>query len=171
MVSKSSQQIHRQSMMTRGARRLSPRNTGSITQKSENQISAPVRREYLHNAGRRKNFLEIRKPVSSNRQAAKVSRRNRYRRSARDTDFCGRRWCRGIFGQTGGYGNMVIIEHPDGKTTRYAHADSLSVKEGQKVAAGEMIATVGSTGKATGPHLAFRSPGKRRGRKSFRSFF
>jgi len=58
-------------------------------------------------------------------------------------------------GRRGGYGNMVIIKHSDGKTSRYAHADSLTVKKGQEVSAGQKIATVGSTGKATGPHLHF----------------
>ena len=58
-------------------------------------------------------------------------------------------------GRRGGYGNMVIIEHADGSRTRYGHANRLMVKEGQKVSAGDQIATVGSTGKATGPHLHF----------------
>ncbi len=58
-------------------------------------------------------------------------------------------------GRRGGYGNMVIIEHADGSKTRYGHAQRLMVKEGQKVFAGDQIATVGSTGKATGPHLHF----------------
>lgn len=58
-------------------------------------------------------------------------------------------------GQKGGYGNVVEIKHADGRVTRYAHADALNVTEGQKVTAGEQIATVGSTGKTTGPHLHF----------------
>ncbi len=58
-------------------------------------------------------------------------------------------------GKRGGYGNMVIIKHSDGKISRYAHADQLVVKRGQEVSAGQKIATVGSTGKATGPHLHF----------------
>lgn len=58
-------------------------------------------------------------------------------------------------GRKGGYGNMVIIEHADGRITRYAHADKLLVKKGDKVSMGDQIATVGSTGKATGPHLHF----------------
>lgn len=58
-------------------------------------------------------------------------------------------------GRKGGYGNMVIIEHADGRQTRYAHADTLIVKKGDKVSVGQPIATVGSTGKATGPHLHF----------------
>lgn len=54
-----------------------------------------------------------------------------------------------------GYGNLVIIEHPDGRTTRYGHASKLFVKEGETVNAGQTIAAVGSTGKSTGPHLHF----------------
>ena len=65
-------------------------------------------------------------------------------------------------GRRGSYGNMVIIQHADGRLTRYAHAESISVVKDQKVSAGENIATVGSTGKATGPHLHFevREDGK-----------
>ncbi|NNE65155.1 MAG: peptidoglycan DD-metalloendopeptidase family protein [Pyrinomonadaceae bacterium] len=58
-------------------------------------------------------------------------------------------------GRRGGYGNMVIIQHADGRTSRYAHAQSLNVFKGQKVSVGETIGAVGSTGKATGPHLHF----------------
>ena len=54
-----------------------------------------------------------------------------------------------------GYGNTVVIEHPDGKQTRYAHAEKLFVREGETVDAGQEIAAVGSTGKSTGPHLDF----------------
>lgn len=58
-------------------------------------------------------------------------------------------------GKKGGYGNMVIVEHADGKQTRYGHADKLYVQVGEKVSAGQTIAAVGSTGKSTGPHLHF----------------
>ncbi len=54
-----------------------------------------------------------------------------------------------------GYGNMVIIEHPDGRQTRYGHASKLFVQTGDTVTAGQQIAAVGSTGKSTGPHLHF----------------
>ena len=54
-----------------------------------------------------------------------------------------------------GYGNLVIIKHADGKETRYGHADKILAKEGDQVKVGESIATVGSTGKSTGPHVHF----------------
>ncbi|PTN39088.1 peptidoglycan DD-metalloendopeptidase family protein [Desulfonatronum sp. SC1] len=58
-------------------------------------------------------------------------------------------------GQRGGYGNMVVLEHSGGWRSYYAHNDQNSVKVGDKVQAGQQIATVGSTGRSTGPHLHF----------------
>lgn len=58
-------------------------------------------------------------------------------------------------GERGGYGNLVIIRHPDGTETYYAHQRDLAVRAGQSVVAGETIGTVGSTGRSTGPHLHF----------------
>ena len=52
-------------------------------------------------------------------------------------------------------GTVVLIDHADGITTFYAHLGSLTVAAGERVARGEVIATVGSTGKSTGPHLHF----------------
>ncbi len=56
---------------------------------------------------------------------------------------------------SGGYGNMVDIRHPDGNKTRYAHNSRNLVRVGQKVRQGEQIAEMGSTGYSTGPHVHF----------------
>lgn len=56
-------------------------------------------------------------------------------------------------GKRGGYGNVVILEHGDGTTSLYAHCDKLKVAKGDRVGRGDVIATVGSTGRSTGPHL------------------
>ncbi len=58
-------------------------------------------------------------------------------------------------GRRGGYGNLIEIEHADGRRTRYAHTDRILVAPGEQVESGQTIATVGSTGHSTGPHLHF----------------
>lgn len=55
----------------------------------------------------------------------------------------------------GGYGNNVVISHPDGRLTRYAHNSKLLVRVGQTVKQGEAVALSGSTGRSTGPHVHF----------------
>jgi murein DD-endopeptidase MepM/ murein hydrolase activator NlpD len=54
-----------------------------------------------------------------------------------------------------GYGRVVYVDHGDGRQTRYAHLQSYAVAAGQRVAAGELVGRVGSSGRATGPHLHF----------------
>lgn len=54
-----------------------------------------------------------------------------------------------------GFGNLILLKHSDGWITAYAHCDRLFVKKGQKVARGEKIATVGSSGSVTTPQLHF----------------
>lgn len=58
---------------------------------------------------------------------------------------------------SGGYGNMVEIDHGNGLTTRYAHLSELLVEEGETVEAGKIVGRVGSTGRSTGPHLHYET--------------
>lgn len=56
---------------------------------------------------------------------------------------------------SGGYGNLVEVTHPDGSLTLYAHNNRILVEEGDQVEQGQHIADMGSTGFSTGPHLHF----------------
>ena len=58
-------------------------------------------------------------------------------------------------GWKGGYGKTVEVTHPNGLMTRYAHMSSFKAKVGDKVAAGQIIGAIGSTGRSSGPHLHF----------------
>lgn len=58
-------------------------------------------------------------------------------------------------GMSGGYGNMVEIDHGQGITTRYGHLSSILVSVGDKVEAGSVIGRAGSTGRSTGPHVHY----------------
>lgn len=53
-------------------------------------------------------------------------------------------------------GGLIFIEHGLGVTSAYMHLDTLAVKVGDRVKQGDVIATVGSTGRSTGPHLDWR---------------
>jgi murein DD-endopeptidase MepM/ murein hydrolase activator NlpD len=56
---------------------------------------------------------------------------------------------------TGGYGNMIVVNHGGGMFTRYAHGSKLLVQAGDTVKKGDTIMLMGSTGRSTGPHLHF----------------
>jgi len=63
-----------------------------------------------------------------------------------------------------GYGNYVLIEHPNGTETKYAHIEGASVRVGDYVAQGDKVASIGNTGKTHGPtgcHLHFEVAGAR----------
>lgn len=64
-------------------------------------------------------------------------------------------------GWNGGYGSYVVIKHPNGTQTLYAHLSSVAVTVGERVVAGEKIGGVGNTGRSTGNHLHFEVRGAR----------
>ncbi|MBI3632103.1 MAG: M23 family metallopeptidase [Candidatus Vogelbacteria bacterium] len=64
-------------------------------------------------------------------------------------------------GWNGGYGNYVVIAHPNGTQTLYGHMASVSVRSGATVGQGERIGYVGSTGNSSGPHVHFEIRGAR----------
>ena len=60
-------------------------------------------------------------------------------------------------GWAGGYGRMVEVDHGNGLSTRYGHLSEINVKVGDTVRIGQVIGTVGSTGRSTGPHLHYET--------------
>ena len=58
-------------------------------------------------------------------------------------------------GPASGFGLWVRVQHEDGTITVYGHVNTITVDEGEKVKAGEQIATMGNRGFSTGPHLHF----------------
>ncbi len=53
------------------------------------------------------------------------------------------------------YGNYILVQHPDEIYTLYAHCQTILPAQGDEIQAGQVIATAGATGNATGPHLHF----------------
>ena len=58
-------------------------------------------------------------------------------------------------GVENGYGQLVVIDHGGGLTTRYGHLSHIDVAQGQTVVRSQFIGRVGSTGRSTGPHLHY----------------
>ncbi len=58
-------------------------------------------------------------------------------------------------GWTGGYGNMIEIDHGNGLSTRYGHLSKIEIQVGDTIQRGQLIGLVGSTGRSTGPHLHY----------------
>jgi murein DD-endopeptidase MepM/ murein hydrolase activator NlpD len=58
-------------------------------------------------------------------------------------------------GVRSGYGNTIEVDHGGGFKTRYAHLQAIGVQVGQRVAVGQRIGAMGSTGRSTGPHLHY----------------
>lgn len=58
-------------------------------------------------------------------------------------------------GWQNGYGQLVVIDHGGGLTTRYGHLSHIEVAQGKTVVRGELLGRVGSTGRSTGPHLHY----------------
>ncbi len=54
-----------------------------------------------------------------------------------------------------GYGNLVVVYHSNGITTRYGHLSRIAVETGQRVKRGDQIGHAGSTGRSTGPHVHY----------------
>jgi murein DD-endopeptidase MepM/ murein hydrolase activator NlpD len=60
-----------------------------------------------------------------------------------------------VAGRSDGYGNLVVIEHAGGLTTRYAHLSVIRVAVGDAVTTGQVVGEVGITGATAHPHLHF----------------
>jgi murein DD-endopeptidase MepM/ murein hydrolase activator NlpD len=58
-------------------------------------------------------------------------------------------------GWQNGYGQLVVVDHGDGLTTRYGHLSHIDVQLNQTVSRAQLLGKVGSTGRSTGPHVHY----------------
>lgn len=65
------------------------------------------------------------------------------------------------YGYNGGYGRYIVVRHPSGTQTLYAHLSENYVFAGAQIVQGQVIGSVGNTGRSTGPHLHFEVRGAR----------
>jgi murein DD-endopeptidase MepM/ murein hydrolase activator NlpD len=63
------------------------------------------------------------------------------------------------YGWNGGYGQYVVVSHPNGTQTLYAHLSNVIVSQGTSVSQGQVIGYSGSSGRSTGAHLHFEVRG------------
>ena len=105
---------------------------------------------------RRLVLVELRLPDRSLHRPAVVPRGHRLSRPTAARRSSPRRAARSIeSGYQPQYGKIVAIDHGNGLVSRYAHASEVYVNEGDLVVRGQRVASVGSTGRSTGPHLHF----------------
>jgi len=64
-------------------------------------------------------------------------------------------------GYNGGYGRYIVVQHPNGTQTLYAHLSEIYVSSGSNVSQGEVIGASGNSGRSTGPHLHYEVHGAR----------
>ena len=123
----------------------------TITKRSSNLFSWPIRGKILSGFGIKPNGLYNDGINISSSIGAKI-------RSAEN----------GVVAYAGnelrGMGNLIIIQHSDGWMTVYAHLDSMYVRRGVKVSVGDIIGTIGKTGKVSSPQLHFEI---RKGSKAY----
>ncbi len=85
----------------------------------------------------------------------RVACRSGHRCPRGHSHLCPRRGRCDEAGPAGGYGNVIILDHGGGFTTRYGHMSRIKVKKGDKVDGGDVIGSVGHVGWATGNHLHY----------------
>lgn len=138
-----------------GARVVDPRSYG-IEQPSDEASSEPGRKGLLFDGADAKVIWPLQGKISSNFGMRWGKRHEGIDiKAARGTRFAAAATGRVVFvGRKSGYGKTVIMRHK-GFETLYAHCNSILVNHGDWIEQGSAIGTVGSTGRATGPHLHF----------------